>query len=180
MQYQPSKVRQHHLTSCTISVFIAFCWIFLSIPLSAAQSKPTAQKIEETARSLVGKEMWKSGYGLKNGGLGCAASVSNVLNEAGIKYVRSAATKFMRLQILKGKLKVKEYVVKEGGNGPIDDKKLLSVARPGDVLVAFMNPLPQGNIGPKAHCGIIGRNGRVYTNDWNDGIWKNGNIYPAN
>lgn len=121
--------------------------------------------------------MWKSGYGLKSGGLGCAASVSNVLKVAGIKHVSSPVTLVMRRQILKGPLKASEYVIKDGQAGPIDDSVVTRMAKPGDVLVAFTDPLPKGNIGPKAHCGVIGERGTVYTNDWNDGIWKNADIH---
>lgn len=142
-----------------------------------AQASTTAKSISKAAQDCVGKEMWKKGYGLPSGGLGCAASVSNVLNKAGIAYVRTPVTLYMRRQILGGKLKVKEFVIKNGEKGAIDDTRLNEVARRGDVLVAFMNPLPGGNIGPKAHCGIIGAPGHVYTNDWNDGIWKHGDIH---
>ena len=142
-----------------------------------SQASTTAKSINKAAQDCVGKEMWKKGYGLKSGGLGCAASVSNVLNKAGIAYVRTPVTLYMRRQILQGKLKVKEFVIKNGEKGGIDDTRLNEIARRGDVLVAFMNPLPGGNIGPKAHCGIIGAPGHVFTNDWNDGIWKHGNIH---
>lgn len=142
-----------------------------------SQASTTARSISKAAQDCVGKEMWKNGYGLPSGGLGCAASVSNVLNKAGIAYVRTPVTLYMRRQILGGKLKVKEFVIKNGEKGAIDDTRLKEIARRGDVLVAFMNPLPGGNIGPKAHCGIIGAPGYVYTNDWNDGIWKHGNIH---
>jgi len=36
-----------------------------------------------------------------------------------------------------------------------------------------MEPPTKLNGGPNAHCGIMGANATVYTNDWNDGIWKN-------
>lgn len=120
--------------------------------------------------------MWK-GFGLGDGSLGCAASLSNVLKKAGIKYAYSPVTKFVRQKLLSGPIKTSEFVIKQGGEGPIDDKTVATVARPGDVLVAFMDPLPRGNIGPKAHCGIIGPKGTVFTNDWNDGIWKHADIH---
>lgn len=135
-----------------------------------------SQEILSAAKDSVGKEMWK-GFGLPNGGLGCAASLSNVLGKAGVKYARSPVTKIVRQKLLGGPVRTSEYVVKEGGDGPISDKALAKVARPGDVLVAFMDPLPKGNVGPKAHCGIIGPDGTVFTNDWNDGIWKHASIH---
>lgn len=135
-----------------------------------------AKKILAAARGSVGQEMWK-GFGLPNGGLGCAASLSNVLGKAGVRYPRSPVTKVVRQKLLAGPVRASEFIVKEGGDGPINDRTLAGLARPGDVLVAFMDPLPRGNVGPKAHCGIIGPDGTVFTNDWNDGIWKHASIH---
>lgn len=143
---------------------------------SADAESKHAKEILAAAEQSVGKEMWK-GFGLGNGGLGCAASLSNILKKAGVSYAYSPVTKAVRQKLLSGPIKASEYVVKSGGEQPISDSKLASVARPGDVLVAFMDPLPVGNIGPKAHCGIIGANGTVFTNDWNDGIWKHADIH---
>jgi len=145
-------------------------------PEGSAGDKAYSKNILDAAKQSVGKEMWK-GFGLPDGHLGCAASLSNVLNKAGVKYARSPVTKFVRQKLLEGPVKVSEYVVKSGGDNPISDQTVARVARPGDVLVAFMDPLPRGNIGPKAHCGIIGPDGTVFTNDWNDGIWKHADIH---
>ncbi|MBX9695085.1 MAG: hypothetical protein K2Z81_22055, partial [Cyanobacteria bacterium] len=134
-------------------------------------------RILATARDSVGKQMWKVGFGLPEGRLGCAASVSNVLKKSGIKGVYSPVTKRMREQILKGALPVIELVLKDGGDSPIDHGKVAHVAKPGDVVVAFMHPLPGADVGPNAHCGVIGPDGTVYTNDWNNGIWSQGNIH---
>jgi hypothetical protein len=135
-----------------------------------------SKSILAAARQSVGKEMWR-GFGLGDGSLGCAASLSNVLGKAGVKYARSPVTKFVRQKLLAGPVQVSEFVIKNGGDAPIDDKTVARVARSGDVLVAFMDPLPRGNIGPKAHCGIVGPEGTVFTNDWNDGIWKHADIH---
>lgn len=51
------------------------------------------------------------------------------------------------------------------------------LARPGDVLMAFMAPPNKPNGGPNAHCGIMAENADVFTNDWDDGIWKRLNIH---
>ncbi|MBX3149516.1 hypothetical protein KF728_05100 [Candidatus Obscuribacterales bacterium] len=165
---------------------VSVCSLFSVFGVSSAFAAPNAgvdrlqsahsQEILNAAKASVGKEMWK-GFGLPNGGLGCAASLSNVLGKAGVKYARSPVTKVVRQKLLGGPVKTAEYVVKEGGDGPINDRALAKVAKPGDVLVAFMDPLPKGNIGPKAHCGIIGPDGTVFTNDWNDGIWKHADIH---
>lgn len=177
MQYQ-IKNSNCHLTSLTVSLFVALVIAIFVVPISRAQSVSSSlsTKIEKAAQDSVGKKMW-FGFGLPNGHLGCAASVSNVLKKAGIKNVSSAATKYMRAKIRKSAYKTQEFRIKEGGNKAIDDKRLAQVAKPGDVLIAFMDPLPKGNIGPKAHCGIISRNGKVFTNDWNDGIWKHASIH---
>ncbi|MDZ4838275.1 MAG: hypothetical protein SGJ27_31210 [Candidatus Melainabacteria bacterium] len=146
------------------------------ITSSASSESKHAKDILTAARASVGKEMWK-GFGLGNGSLGCAASVSNVLKKAGVSYAYSPVTKSVRQKLLAGPIKTSEFVVKSGGEKPINDDTLSSVAKPGDVLVAFMDPLPGGNIGPKAHCGIIGPDNTVFTNDWNDGIWKHASIH---
>ncbi len=160
------------------------CLSLLSVVLlrpPACQGSPTARSTSErivaAAEKSVGKRMWKDGFGLPDGRLGCAASLSNVLKSAGLSYSSSPVTKVVRQKLLKGPHKCDEYVIKNGGDAPISDQVVLRVSRPGDVLVAFMDPLPKGSIGPRAHCGIIGPGGTVFTNDWNDGIWKNGNIH---
>ena len=177
MKYKPPYSNPNSPTSMILSIALAIFLAFIVVPFSHAQTQvKTSKKIEIAAKDSLGKEMW-GGFGLKSGHLGCAASVSNVLNKAGVKYIHSAATKYMRNQILKGKIKVTEHVLKNGGTKPVSDKALLEIAKPGDVLVAFMDPLPRGNIGPKAHCGIMGAGGKVYTNDWNDGKWKYASIH---
>ncbi|MBX9669430.1 MAG: hypothetical protein K2X93_17545 [Candidatus Obscuribacterales bacterium] len=144
---------------------------------ASVQSKVNkSTSILHAAEESVGKQMWK-GFGLADGSLGCAASLSNVLALAGVKYARAPLTKVVRHKLVNGPIKASEHVIKAGGDGPIDDATVSKVARPGDVLVAFMDPLPRGSVGPKAHCGIIGPNATVFTNDWNDGIWKHASIH---
>lgn len=147
-----------------------------TVPVRSDSETSYSKRILAAARGSVGQEMWK-GFGLPNGSLGCAASLSAVLGKAGVKYSRSPVTKVVRQKLLGGPVRASEFIVKDGGDGPINDRTLARVARPGDVLVAFMDPLPRGNIGPKAHCGIIGPDGTVFTNDWNDGIWKHASIH---
>lgn len=137
---------------------------------------PTSTAILDAARRSVGKEMWR-GYGLGDGSLGCAASLSSVLKTAGIKYATSVRTRDVRSKLLNGSRRAAEFDIKNGGSDSIDDARLESVAKPGDILVAFMDPFPRCSVGPRAHCGIIGENGSVYTNDWNNGIWTHGNIH---
>jgi hypothetical protein len=143
----------------------------------AAFAEPRVEnKIAETAKDSLGKEMWK-GYGLRNGFLGCAAAVSNVLNKAGIKDAHSAGVVLMRNQLLKSSNKTCEFVLKDGSKDPIDEHLLVQTAEPGDVLLAFMDPPSKPNTGGNAHCGIMSEGPFVYTNDWNDGIWKRVNIH---
>lgn len=137
---------------------------------------PPSAAILDSAKRSVGKEMWR-GYGLGDGSLGCAASLSSVLKTAGIKYATSVRTRDLRSKLLNGPKRAAEFDIKNGGSNSIDDARVESVAKPGDILVAFMDPFPRCSVGPRAHCGIIGENGSVYTNDWNNGIWTHGNIH---
>jgi hypothetical protein len=146
--------------------------------LLSAPSAPTdlSQTIYTAAKKDVGKQMWK-GYGLSSGALGCAAALSNVLQQGGVADAHSAAVIAVRKQLLHGKTKAKELVLRNGEGDSIDETKMKTIAHPGDVVLAFMKPPPNPNGGPNAHCGILGENGEIYTNDWNDGIWKEVNIH---
>ncbi len=137
---------------------------------------PIAKNIEDAARRSLGQEMWH-GYALKNGYLGCAAAVSNVLKKSKITAAHSAGVVIMRSQLLQGPFKSTEFVIKDGKTNRIDDAVLLKASQPGDILLAFMDPPARPNTGGNAHCGIMGEGSNVYTNDWNDGIWKSVNIH---
>jgi hypothetical protein len=139
-------------------------------------SSSKSASILNAAKQSVGKQMWK-GYGLSDGALGCAASLSSVLKVAGVKYATSVRTKEVRAKLLKGPDHATEYDIRKGATDSIDDARLAAVAQPGDILVAFMDSFPRCSVGPRAHCGIIGANGTVYTNDWNNGIWTHGSIH---
>lgn len=154
-----------------------FAAVFALPCRSQTSEKPDADSVLAAAKKSIGKQMWKTGYGLADGRLGCAASLSNVLKAAGLQNIGSPLTIAVRQKLLKGTLKTSEFVIKNGGEASINDATVNQVAKPGDVLVAFMDPLPKGSVGPRAHCGIIGPNGTVFTNDWNDGIWKQGDIH---
>ncbi len=121
--------------------------------------------------------MWKPGYGLANGKLGCAAAVCNVLKKSGIETVSSAGVVAMRGQLLTRCAGSKEFVIRNGDGTQIDDTKLTAVARPGDIVLAFMEPPSKPNGGPRAHCGIMGDGTNVYTNNWMDGIWTEVEIH---
>lgn len=153
-----------------------FITLWCSLPMmgSAPLSSDLNPKIAASAKSSLGKEMWH-GYGLKTGFLGCAAAVCNVLEAAGIKRAHSAAVSIMRNQLIKSSYE--EFTIKNGTKVPIDDRELLKFSKPGDILVAFVESPEKPNLGGNAHCGIMGDTNTVYTNDWNDGIWKAVNIH---
>lgn len=136
----------------------------------------TGARIIQAARSSLGKEMWH-GYGLKNGYLGCAAAVSNVLKKAGVSYVSTAGVVIMRSQLLHGSMRCREIILKDGGTEPINDKVVLIRSQPGDILVAFVDPPSKPNTGGNAHCGIMSDGLNTCTNDWDDGIWKSVNVH---
>jgi hypothetical protein len=99
-----------------------------------------------------------------------------VLKKGGVSFVHSAGVVIMRSQLLNGPMVCKEFTLKEGSSDPIKDP-LLKVSKPGDILVAFMDPPSKPNTGGNAHCGIMGDGPNIYTNDWNDGIWKLVNVH---
>lgn len=157
-----------------LSVMALFGWGTTAEPVNAAPAPAGSvdQQILQTAKGSLGKEMWH-GYGLSSGKLGCAAAVSNVLKNAGVLGVNSAAVVIIRRQILNHpKYSAQEICVKKAGPSGLDAQTFQTLSRPGDVLLAFMEPPTKPNLGPNAHCGFVGTDGNVYTNDWNDGIWK--------
>lgn len=157
------------LTGLTVSTALAMP------PASQGAHLTTSKRILKAADSSVGKKMW-FGYGLPSGTLGCAAALCNVLKAAGITHAKSATVVVVRRQLLSANKQAQEIVIKSS-KGDIDDRQLAEMAKPGDILMAYMAPPPSLNGGPNAHCGIIGEGGTVYTNDWNDGIWKHSDIH---
>ncbi|MGH9551124.1 MAG: hypothetical protein ACRD3W_17200, partial [Terriglobales bacterium] len=141
----------------------------------SSQSESQGELIFHAAHSSVGRKMW-AGYGLPNGKLGCSAALCNVLKKAGVKSAHSATVTIARKQLLDSGVAT-EIVVRNGEGKEIDDEKLKKLAHPGDVLMAFMHPPSKPNGGPDAHCGIMGPGTDNFTNDWNDGIWKELNIH---
>lgn len=130
-----------------------------------------------TAHSCLGNEMWKPGYGLSNGKLGCSAAVCNVLKKAGVKKISTAAVVPMCLQLLKNYPASREFIVRSGEGNEINDARLSKLAKPGDILLGFMAPPPDANSGGNAHCGIMGTGNQVYTNNWLNGIWTEVDIH---
>lgn len=153
-------------------ITLLLCIWLLVAPASNGAPGTVDERIVAASRADVGKEMWH-GYGLATGKLGCAAAVCNVLKQAGVSGVNSAAVYVMRRQLLKHKaFTAQEFCVKKSKDTGVDATAFKGVAKPGDVLLAFNEPPDKPNLGPNAHCGFVGSAGNVYTNDWNDGIWK--------
>jgi hypothetical protein len=121
--------------------------------------------------------MWKPGYGLAKGTLGCAAAVSNVLKASGNSSVHSAVVTVMRRQLLAPPNLCREFVVRNGEGRAIDDAVLLRCCQPGDILLGFKAPPSALNGGANAHCGIMGQGTQVFTNNWMDGIWTEVEIH---
>jgi len=129
------------------------------------------------ARSSLGKQLWKPGYGLSVGTLGCAAAVCNVLKKVGLNKVSSPVVTVMRKQLLDKAVGCKESIVRNGTGKEIDEAILLKYARPGDILIATMEPPQRLNGGGNAHCGIMASGCQVYTNNWTNGIWTEVNVH---
>ena len=166
--------RAVELTIVSMPVYVSIFALVLLLtnlaPTFAASPDDRGKSIASTARACLGKEMWKPGYGLSNGKLGCAAAVCNVLKKSGVKNVSTAGVVAMRTQLLSlpGS---KEFKIRSGEGSEIDDAKLLKIAQPGDILLAFKDPPTRANGGPNAHCGLMGAGSQVYTNNWMDGVW---------
>jgi len=159
----------------TLSIILAVLIIGVPRTESTVLQESDSNKIFKAANSSLGKQMW-NGYGLRDGTLGCAASLSNILNKGGVKVAHSASVAAVRKQMLSTG-KFRELVLRNGEGDEIDEVKLKSMGKPGDVVLAFMRQPDRDNSGPSAHCGILGAQSNIYTNDWNDGVWKQLNIH---
>jgi hypothetical protein len=184
--FHPGEAILHkfkHIRSASLShssnvyaYILALLLIFADLAPTFAAPENYGKTIATTARACLGKEMWKPGYRLSNGKLGCAAAVCNVLKKAGIKQVSTAGVVAMRNQLLSlpGS---QEFKIRSAEGSEIDDAKLLKIAQPGDIVLAFHEPPSKANSGPNAHCGVMGAGSQVYTNNWMDGIWTEVEIH---
>ena len=107
-------------------------------------------KIAVQAASDVGKSMWT--HYLNNGNLGCAASVSEVLQSLGFSYANSALVYGLQHQL------------------EAHGWKATSTPKPGDVVLGYRSSDVNGGGG--AHCGIVGDGGVVYDNHSGSGKWS--------
>ncbi|HEY9758363.1 MAG TPA: hypothetical protein V6C97_24570 [Oculatellaceae cyanobacterium] len=163
---------------------VVFVWLWtFSLSTQYARCAETnsakeniGSRIVAEAKSSLGKEVWR-GYGLPNGKLGCAAALCNVLKKAGISEIKTPMVTTMRRQLLASPLGCTERIIRNGSGTQIDDTILLKDCRPGDIILAFNEPPSKLNGGANAHCGIMGQNTQVYTNNWMDGIWTEVEIH---
>jgi hypothetical protein len=111
-----------------------------------------ARKITSAASASVGQVKWgRHAAATENGNLGCAASVSSVLRDAGVANV--------------DELSVTGLAQKLRGQGwhavPFEQRK------PGDVIIAL------GHAGRHGHTGIVGANvNDTYDNHSSSGLWS--------
>jgi hypothetical protein len=102
-------------------------------------------KIVANAANMVGQSLWTR-Y-MSNGNLGCAASVSTVLQRAGFSYANSASVQGLEQQLL--------------AHGWHRDSR----PQPGDVVCGYGGT-------SSGHTGIIGQNGMSYDNHSSTGRWS--------
>ncbi len=117
-------------------------------------------KILATAHENVGEQLWKQTKyrnSVENGNLGCAASVSKCLQEAGYKYADSAGVRGLVSQLEKNGWK--RY--------PISER------RPNDVVFGLE---PNRSVSGSAHIGIVGQNDTVYDNNSATTLWTHHDI----
>lgn len=105
------------------------------------------RSIVRAAVDSVGKRMYEPMLSYAMGRLGCAASVSGVLKQAGFNYANSALVYGLHNQLLK--------------NGW--QKMPVSEAQPGDVIIGIRRSSWQSG-GGGSHIGIVGDNGTTYHN----------------
>lgn len=114
--------------------------------------------IANIAMANVGRRLWTFIRGV-GANLGCASSVSAVLDRGGYNYARSASVGGLEGQLL--------------SNGW--QKLPVNMARPGDVVIGARTPYyRQGGGG--SHIGVVGYNGRVYHNSSRSGQWSQADI----
>jgi hypothetical protein len=108
-------------------------------------------QVAAVAANLQGKQLW-TGM-MSNGRLGCAASVSYVMEHSGFGYIKSAAV---------------SGVADQAESHGWQKTQGTSNAKPGDMIY--------GRIGGDAHIGIVGANGKLYDNWSSDGRWHEENL----
>lgn len=110
------------------------------------------KKISSAAKASLGQALWlRHASATQNGNLGCAASVSSVLRDAGVARVDELA-----VTGLAQKLRSQGWEAR-----PFNQRQ------PGDVIIAL------GSAGRHGHTGIVGENPNVtYNNHSSSGRWS--------
>ena len=120
-------------------------------------------EIVKNAIDGLGKALWSLTpfkHSVRNGRLGCAASVSEVLQRSGYDYANHAGVGGLESQLMR--------------NGW--QKAPLSSADAGDVVVVGRSRGWRAG-GGAAHVGIVGENGSVYHNNSARGQWVRDNLH---
>jgi hypothetical protein len=118
-----------------------------------------AKAIAAIAKADVGKELWtKYAAATENGNLGCAASVSTALRQAG-----AVGQDFNELSVYG-----LDRHLRSQGWKPVD----FNHRQPGDVIVAYRTSNPANSPGGGAHTGIVGEGGATYSNSSSSGEWS--------
>lgn len=118
------------------------------------------RSILAAAAQSEGQQLWQEVQnGASGGNLGCAASVSAILNMANIGDFAGSDTQFDNLNVVG----LRQRLLALGWTEHTD-------ARPGDVVIAF-GGMSDG------HTGIVGPNGTVYQNKSSEGgVWRQGDL----
>lgn len=120
-------------------------------------------EILKNAVDGIGKALWALTpfkHSVNNGRLGCAASVSEVLQRSGYRYANHAGVGGLESQLMQNGWR----------------KAPLSSAQPGDVVMVGRSRGWRAG-GGAAHVGIVGENGRVYHNNSARGKWVEDNLH---
>lgn len=121
--------------------------------------KDVKGRILAAASGDVGNQVWaRSDFSrrTRDGRLGCAASVSEVLQKAGFSYANSPGVGVLTDQL-------KEHGWKQ---------MPVSEARPGDVVYGWKPGTKMHRGGGVAHVGIVGKNDTVYDNSSRSREWS--------
>jgi len=111
-------------------------------------SGPASEKIVAAAKADVGRQLWReTNHGASGGNLGCAASVSTALRQAGVSRVSE-----MECHALQAALQKEGWTV-------------TNTPSPGDVVFGY------GGVS-RAHVGIVGENSTVFDNHSSTGQWS--------
>jgi hypothetical protein len=117
-----------------------------------------AKAIASVADAQQGNALWtKYASETQNGNLGCAAAVSEVLRKA-----QAVPGNFNELAV---------YYMDQKLQSMGWEKVDYNNRRPGDVIIGYRTSNPAASMGGGAHTGIVGENGKTYSNSSSTGEW---------